>query len=99
VEAYQVVWNWAAVRTFVMLRDRNTCQLCGTTDPPLPEEKEHQLWDGGPTTRTRYRFDPWDVDHIIPVADGGTDDPENLRLLCIPCHRSVTRAVPEKSDG
>ena len=27
-----------------------------------------------------------DVDHIIPKADGGTDDPANLRTLCRPCH-------------
>lgn len=25
-------------------------------------------------------------DHIIPKADGGTDDIDNLQLLCIPCH-------------
>ena len=34
----------------------------------------------------------FEVDHILPVADGGTDDPENLRLLCVPCHKGVTAA-------
>lgn len=29
------------------------------------------------------------VDHILPVKDGGTDDPENLRLLCHSCHVTV----------
>lgn len=33
-----------------------------------------------------------EVDHIHAVADGGTDDPQNLRLLCDLCHREVTRA-------
>ncbi|WP_353963755.1 HNH endonuclease [Streptomyces sp. NBC_00237] len=28
-----------------------------------------------------------DVDHIIPVTQGGIDDPVNLRTLCSPCHR------------
>lgn len=32
----------------------------------------------------------WEVDHIIAVKDGGTDDPSNLRLLCVPCHARVT---------
>lgn len=32
-----------------------------------------------------------DVDHIIPVARGGTSDPSNLRLLCARCHVGVTR--------
>lgn len=26
------------------------------------------------------------VDHIKPKAQGGTDDPANLRVLCKPCH-------------
>lgn len=30
-----------------------------------------------------------EVDHILPVVDGGTDDPENLRLLCHGCHVAV----------
>ncbi len=27
-----------------------------------------------------------DVDHNIPLGDGGTDDPLNLRSLCATCH-------------
>ena len=26
------------------------------------------------------------VDHIIPLADGGTDDDSNKETLCVPCH-------------
>lgn len=26
------------------------------------------------------------VDHITPVEDGGTNDPDNLRTLCATCH-------------
>jgi len=38
---------------------------------------------------TRRRF--WDVDHIRPVAiGGGRCRLDNLRCLCIPCHRQVT---------
>ena len=29
-----------------------------------------------------------EVDHIVPVLDGGTDDPANLRSLCHDCHVS-----------
>ena len=28
-----------------------------------------------------------EVDHIVNVASGGTDDPENLRAACQPCNR------------
>ena len=91
VDSYQAYWTWGAMRTFVLKRDAGTCQLCGTTDPPLPDEVPVELWPGGPVRASQYRFDPWDVDHIVRVADGGTDDPANLRLLCIPCHAEVTR--------
>ena len=32
----------------------------------------------------------WEVDHITPVALGGTDDPANLQVLCAPCHGTKT---------
>ena len=33
-----------------------------------------------------------EVDHIVAKADGGTDDPANLRTLCPNCHRLKTLA-------
>lgn len=30
------------------------------------------------------------VDHILPKAKGGTDDPENLQAICGPCHQTKT---------
>ncbi len=32
------------------------------------------------------------VDHKIPKAKGGTDDPDNLWTLCRPCHDEKTLA-------
>lgn len=33
----------------------------------------------------------WDVDHIVPVAEGGGQcDLDNLQTLCMPCHRQKT---------
>ena len=33
----------------------------------------------------------WDADHILPVAEGGGQcDLDNLRTLCLPCHREAT---------
>lgn len=33
----------------------------------------------------------WDADHILPVIEGGGEcDLENLRTLCLNCHRSQT---------
>lgn len=33
-----------------------------------------------------------EVDHITPVAEGGTDAEENLQVLCSRCHRRKTRS-------
>ncbi len=32
----------------------------------------------------------WELDHIVPLIDGGGFDLENMQTLCIPCHRQKT---------
>jgi 5-methylcytosine-specific restriction endonuclease McrA len=32
------------------------------------------------------------ADHIVPIAEGGADDPSNGQGLCAPCHDLKTRA-------
>lgn len=32
-----------------------------------------------------------EVDHVIPIAQGGTDDPNNLQSTCSACHRRKTQ--------
>ena len=27
-----------------------------------------------------------EIDHIVPWSEGGTHDPDNLRVVCRPCH-------------
>jgi 5-methylcytosine-specific restriction protein A len=41
------------------------------------------VWPLTPGTR-------WEVDHIIPVALGGSRRPDNLQVLCAACHGSKT---------
>jgi 5-methylcytosine-specific restriction endonuclease McrA len=33
----------------------------------------------------------WQCDHLIALVDGGTNQIENLRVLCTPCHLAKTR--------
>lgn len=42
--------------------------------------------DGAPATH---------VDHIVPVVDGGRDDPGNLRAACAACNLRRGAAVDE----
>lgn len=34
-----------------------------------------------------YVFDPLEIDHILPISKGGTNDEENLCLACGMCNR------------
>lgn len=36
-----------------------------------------------------------ELDHIIPIADGGTNEESNLQLLCRPCHLKKTHQEME----
>jgi hypothetical protein len=55
--------------------------------------------------RARHRLPPqrsaWEVDHVVPVSEGGAwFDKYNLKLLCVPCHRIKTAAGNRKKpDG
>lgn len=37
--------------------------------------------------------DWWEADHIVPVCEGGADQLDNLRLLCVPCHKAETATL------
>lgn len=62
------------LRAQILERHGFTCQLCGATagDPdPI-----------NPGRKVRLH-----VDHIVPVSQGGTSDPDNLRTLCSACNQ------------
>lgn len=86
--------SWPALRQHVIRRDR-VCQSCHAEHAGYNFRARWYMWQNpsrgehGP-----HRLPPlyaWEVDHITPVKDGGTDNPENLRLLCYACHKRVTR--------
>lgn len=35
----------------------------------------------------------WEADHIVPLAEGGTNEMSNYRTLCRDCHKSETKAL------
>lgn len=74
------------LRTEILDRDGYTCQLCGA----------------GPTDRdpnNSSRKIRLHIDHIIPKSQGGSDDKDNLRVLCSTCNqtRSNISSVSESS--
>lgn len=83
------IWSWGALREYVIGRDV-VCQRCGKDWAGwLHTRPMHFSRDPRDQTLCRLERAPWQVDHTLPVKDGGTDDPENLRLLCNDCHIAV----------
>jgi 5-methylcytosine-specific restriction endonuclease McrA len=38
--------------------------------------------------------DNLEIDHIIPLALGGSNDPDNLQILCKKCNRKKWKSLP-----
>ena len=62
------------LRNYILERNGYTCQLCGSGA-------------GDPDPYNRNRKVRLHVDHIVPKSQGGTDDRENLRVLCSACNQ------------
>jgi len=86
------------LRDQVFLRDRGICAECGidavsafaALKRARGTRREAGLrFYGMKTIASRRSL--WDADHIRPVAEGGGQcDLDNLRTLCVACHREAT---------
>lgn len=93
------------LRRHVYKRDKGICSVCGTDTTLIAkevlsiEEKEKRdafLKEKGISLKRKIWKRKnggglWDADHIIPVKEGGGQcGLENMRTLCIPCHKKKT---------
>ena len=67
------------------------------TKETLLEEQEYKC--ANDSCGTTLTLGISECDHIIPFANGGTNDPENLQMLCIPCHKEKSAAEKEEGYG
>jgi 5-methylcytosine-specific restriction enzyme A len=96
------------LRRAVFERDHGVCAVCGEDTAALQKEyvsipfepastRLERRWEwldkhGIPSGRELT--DWWDADHITPVvAGGGECSIENIRTLCIPCHKNATAVL------
>jgi len=91
------------VREQVFLRDQGMCAVCAVDTVAAArslrysrgERRSELLRHWGLRQRTRKTL--WDADHIVPVAEGGGEcDLDNIRTLCLRCHRVATRQLRER---
>ncbi len=84
-------------------RDKGVCSCCGVDtwlelrrlrrSRGVRRTELMQYWG----LRTRMRKSLWDADHILPVVEGGgACDLDNIRTLCLRCHRTVTQQLRER---
>jgi 5-methylcytosine-specific restriction endonuclease McrA len=81
-------------------RDGAICQCCGTpqrfewrsfgqwTSDSWGEWPRDPMWLGHYTSIRLCSF--LEVEHRLPLADGGTNELDNLQLLCRDCHKKKT---------
>ena len=93
----------AYLRGAVLQRDRGVCARC-TVDTLAAYRKLRRARGERRTEllavwglRTLRRKSLWDADHILPVIEGGGEcDLDNLRTLCLHCHRVTTAALRQR---
>ena len=85
--------SYATMRK-VYARDEMTCQNCGKVGelinrygvPRVVDNPDGIEFDG-----SFYNGDdviPFEIDHIVPLVEGGDNSLDNLQLLCRYCNRS-----------
>ncbi len=86
------------LRDQVFARDRGVCAVCDADMVAIYGALKRARGAARSAGLSVYemrtiasRRSLWDADHIRPVAEGGgLCDLDNLRTLCVPCHREAT---------
>ncbi len=101
VEQWKLRSDPGHLRERVFERDRAICAICETDC--LAEWRRIKRLRGAARARAiaewglRGRKSLWDADHILPVAEGGGEcDLDNMRTLCLKCHRSRTAELRDR---
>ena len=78
-------------------RNKNEIPVPADSKEKLFQEQEGKCANPDCQTEIRLCNNTCHCDHIIPREDGGTNDLENLQLLCVACHKD--KCASEKESG
>jgi len=97
VHEWKIRTNPGYLRDQVLQRDRGVCAICRIDTRAAYFELKRSRGTHRERLLARWglkrmnRRSLWDADHIVPVAEGGGEcDLDNLRTLCLVCHRQQT---------
>lgn len=107
VDQWRLRTDAGYVRERVFARDRGVCALCSADTVAIYAALRRARGANRAAGLSLYglktihaRRSLWDADHIVPVAEGGGQcDLENLRTLCLPCHREETARLRLRLRG
>lgn len=71
--------GWA--RKEIWKRDKGRCALCGVQCQSIHYSPDNHL------------LPKWEMDHRIPLVEGGENAETNLRTLCTDCHKGETKQL------
>ena len=93
----------AYLREQVRLRDKGVCSACGVDTVEVHRRLKSARGANRQTlyehwgVRSGSRRSLWDADHVTPVSEGGGEcDLDNMRTLCLRCHRKATAELRER---
>ena len=104
VHEYRIRSDGSYLRSNVFERDMGICSICNIDTKEIAKQllelkgdelnemmKEYNIHKKRKITPKRNGGGLWDADHIIPVKDGGGEcGLDNIRTLCISCHKIIT---------
>ncbi len=105
--------NTNYLRTCLYKRDKAICALCHIDTKDIAKKainlvgqdkedflKEHSISLKRKIWIKKHGGGLWDADHIIPVVKGGgLCGLDNLRTLCIKCHKNETKKLLTKDSS
>lgn len=107
VDEYKLQNDPGARRNQVFKRDKGVCVKCGldcekfrNAFMSLYREARGPIQPAVTALRNKLayggRYDFWEADHIVPQVEGGGHELDNLRTLCLWCHREETAALAKR---
>jgi 5-methylcytosine-specific restriction endonuclease McrA len=92
------------LRECVFERDRGICAICGIDTVALRRRVlrlpfGRRVLEMRALKITRGRKSWWEADHIVAVVEGGDSNLENIRTLCVMCHRGVTSELRQRRNA
>ena len=106
VEEWKLRSDPGHLRERAFERDRGVCAVCSLDC--VAEFNHIRKLRGAARLRklAEYGLRPgsrkslWDADHIVPVVEGGGEcDLDNIRTVCLKCHRRLTAELRARRSG